>query len=187
MKTKSKFIRYYTLSAIAAAGMMALLAGNARAQDQHGTLSSSDYKFVTAAAQSGQAEVALGELAATKSSNPAVKQFAQRMVQDHTKANKQLTQIATQKGATMVIETPSSEQKELNHLQGLVGIDFDKAYMDRMVRDHKKVVKEFQDKAEDAKDPDVRTFAGTTLPVVQGHLKMAEDIDTTLKGERSGM
>jgi putative membrane protein len=149
--------------------------------DNRGQLSSSDYKFVVEATEGGQTEVALGQLAGTRASNPAVKQFGERMVQDHTKANQQLTALLTQKGATLPDQTTPPGQKEIDRLQKLTGPDFDKAYMAHMVKDHKKDVKEFQSKADDAKDPDLKSFAASTLPTLEDHLKMAQDIDTTIK------
>ncbi len=160
----------------------------ARAAENHGQLASSDYKFAVEATQGGQAEVTLGQLAAQKAEDPAVKQFAQRMVDDHTKANQQLNQILQQKGASVPDEAvSSSEQKEMDRLQKLSGADFDKAYVSHMLRDHKKDVKEFQNESDDAKDPDIKTFATTTLPVIQDHLKMAQDLEATVKAEKSGM
>lgn len=160
----------------------------ARAAENHGQLASSDYKFAVKASQGGQAEVTLGQLAAQKAEDPAVKQFAQRVVDDHTKANQQLNQILAQKGASVPDETiTGSEQREVNRLQKLSGAEFDKAYIGHLLRDNKKDVKEFQNKSDDAKDPDIRTFATTTLPVIQDHLKMAEDLDAAAKAAKSGM
>jgi len=159
-----------------------------RAAENHGQLASSDYKFAVKATRGGQAEVTLGELATQKAADPAVKQFAQRMVEDHTKANQQLNQLLLQKGASVPDETVTgSEQREMNRLQKLSGTDFDRAYIKHMLRDHKKDVKQFQNESDDAKDPDIKTFATTTLPVLQDHLKMAEDLDAAVKAEKSGM
>jgi len=190
MKTNTqKPVGFFSPKIMAMLCSLALLTcHDARAAENHGQLSSSDYKFAVKATKGGQAEVTLGQLAAQKAADPAVKQFAQRMVEDHTKANQQLNQILTQKGATVPDETVTgSEQREMNRLQKLSGAEFDKAYINHMLRDHKKDVKEFQNESDGAKDPDIKTFATTTLPVLQDHLKMVEDLDAAVKAEKSGM
>ena len=154
---------------------------NAPARDQHGQLTRKDYKFAREAAQGGLLEVKLGELAKQKASNPSVQQFAQKMISDHQKANEQLQKIATQKGATIPTELTRREEAQLEHLQKLTGADFDKAYADRMVKDHKKDVKEFQEAAKNAEDADLKNFAATTLPTLQEHEKMAEQMESSVK------
>src|SRR5437773_7993569 len=150
---------------------------NAPDRDQHGQFTRKDYKFALEAAQGGLLEVKMGELAKQKGSHPTVQQFAQRMVIDHAKANDELQKIATQKGATIPTELTRREEAQLEHLQKLSGNDFDKAYADRMVKDHKKDIKEFQDAAKNCEDADLKNFASTTLPILQDHGKMAEQME----------
>ena len=190
MKTiKQKRVGFFSRKITAVFCSLALLNCYATcAAENHGQLASSDYKFAVKASQGGQAEVTMGQLATQKAEDPAVKKFAERVVEDHTKANQQLNQILLQKGAAVPDEAlTGSEQKEMNRLQKLSGTEFDKAYINHMLRDHKKDVKQFQNESDDAKDPDIRTFATTTLPVLQDHLKMAEDLDAAVKAEKSGM
>jgi len=125
-------------------------------------------------------EVQLGQLAAQKASDPDVKNFGQRMVDDHSKANDQLKQVASQKGITVPSSLPPSKQKDVDHMSKLSGAAFDKAYMSMMVKDHKKDVSDFQKASKSAKDSDVKSFASTTLPTLQDHLKMAEDIHSRM-------
>lgn len=171
------------MGAVAACCML-LTFRAAAADEQRGQLSAHDYKFVVDAAKGGMAEVTLGQLAAQKATDPSVKDFAQRMVQDHQKANDELTKLAAQKGATLPADTASAEKSTTEHLNNLTGADFDKAYMDHMVKDHKKDVKEFEREAKNAKDPDLQAWATKTLPILQDHLRMAESIDTTAKAEK---
>jgi len=148
-----------------------------------GQLDHSDRKFVETAARDGLAEVELGQLASQRAQSPDVKQFGQRMVQDHGKANDQLKQLASSKGIQLPTETDKSHQKKMEKLQKLEGAAFDKQYMDDMVKDHKKDVKEFQKQAKSAKDPEVKSFAAQTAPTLQEHLQMAEAAQKTAKGE----
>ncbi|HEY4562005.1 MAG TPA: DUF4142 domain-containing protein [Thermoanaerobaculia bacterium] len=143
-------------------------------------LSASDSKFVKEAAVGGMEEVQLGQLAAQKASDPDVKNFGQRMVDDHSKANDQLKQVASQKGITVPSTLPASKQKDVDKLSKLSGAAFDKAYVKMMVDDHKKDVAEFKKTLTSAKDADVKSFASTTLPTLQDHLKMIEDIHSRM-------
>ena len=143
-------------------------------------LSTSDTKFVKEAAVGGMEEVQLGQLAAQKASDPDVKNFGQRMVDDHSKANDQLKQLAAQKGVTVAATLPPSKQKDVDKLSKLSGAAFDKAYVKMMVEDHKKDVAEFKKESTNAKDSDVKSFASTTLPTLQDHLKMVEDIHSRM-------
>ena len=147
------------------------------------SLSSADKSFMQKAAQGGMAEVQLGQLATQKASSDQVKQFGQRMVGDHTKANDQLKQIASSKGATLPTELSSNDKREMDRLSKLSGAKFDKAYMDLMVSDHKKDVSEFKSEASKAHDPDVKDFASSTLPTLEEHLQLAQSADQAAKHE----
>jgi len=143
-------------------------------------LSATDHKFVMEAAVGGMEEVQLGQLAAQKAMDPEVKNFGQHMVDDHSKANTQLMQLASQKGLTPPTTLPADKQKDMDKLNSLSGAAFDKAYIDMMVKDHKKDVAEFQKQAKNGKDADLKSFAATTLPTLQNHLKMVQDIHSKM-------
>ena len=136
----------------------------------------SDSHFVMDAAKGGLAEVEMGKLAAEKASSPDVKQFGQRMVDDHSKANDELKAVASQKGITLPTELAAADKATLDRLSKLSGEAFDRAYMSDMVKDHKKDVAEFKKEASAGKDADVKAFAGKTLPTLEDHLKMAQDV-----------
>jgi putative membrane protein len=144
------------------------------------TLSSSDRKFIKDAAEGGMMEVELGRIAAQKGTSPDVKTFGQRMVDDHSKANDQLKQVASSKGVTVPASLPPSKQKEIDKFNKLSGAAFDSAYVSHMVADHKKDVAEFQKESKNGKDADVKSFASTTLPTLQDHLKMIQDISSKM-------
>jgi putative membrane protein len=148
-------------------------------------LSASDSKFVKEAAVGGMEEVQLGQLAAQKATDPDVKNFGQKMVDDHSKANDQLKQVASQKGITVPSSLPASKQKDVDKLNKLNGAAFDKAYVSMMVQDHKKDVAEFKKESTKAKDTDVKGFASSTLPTLQDHLKMITDISAKMHPTKS--
>lgn len=125
----------------------------------------------------------LGKLAQQKASSDAVKQFGERMVTDHTKANDQLKEVASKEGVAVPTTLDKKEQSHIDKLSKLQGPQFDKAYMKDQVKDHQKDVQEFQDEAQLGTNPDIKQFASQTLPVLQQHLDQAKDINKTAKTE----
>lgn len=140
-----------------------------------------DNKFVKDAALGGMAEVELGKLATQKGSSDAVKQFGQKMVDDHTKANDQLKEIASKENISIPDSLDSKHQSRIEKLSKLSGPAFDKAYAKDQVKDHKKDVGEFKSEAENGSNPSIKQFASTTLPTLQEHLSMAQDLNKTEK------
>jgi putative membrane protein len=134
-----------------------------------------DKTFVTKAAQGNLAEVALGKIAASNAQSQDVKSFAEKMMADHGKANKELATIAASKFD--VPKEPNTEQKATAaKLSKLRGADFDRAYMKHMIMSHQKGVKLYQAQASSGQDAALKEFASKTLPVVKEHLKMAEEL-----------
>jgi putative membrane protein len=139
------------------------------------SLSATDRKFAMMAAAGGMAEVENAQLALQKASSDSVKQYAQRMIDDHTKANADLMQIATIKGVTLPTAPDAKHTAEMQKLQALSGAAFDRAYIQRAgTKDHKEMEKLFQNEATRGTDADLKAFAARTLPIVREHLSMAE-------------
>jgi putative membrane protein len=132
-------------------------------------LSRQDQEFVNKVAKGGMTEVHMGRLGLERGSSAATKAFAQRIVDDHTKANDQLKDLAAKKG----VQLPAAEEKPLP-LEKKSGAGFDKAYAKAMVEDHKKDIAEFEKEAKSGTDPDLKKWAKDTLPTLQGHLMQAE-------------
>jgi putative membrane protein len=135
---------------------------------------SPDSRFVMDAALGGMAEVELGKLASDKASNAQVKQFAQRMVDDHGRANDELKSIAQQKSIALPADLDVKHKATRDRLAKLSGTSFDRAYMQEMLTDHRKDVMDFRKESESGKDPEVKAFAARTLPTLEDHLKMAQ-------------
>jgi putative membrane protein len=145
------------------------------------SLDPGDKEFMTKAAQGGMAEVMLGQMASSKGTSPDVKNFGNRMVSDHGKANDELKQLAQNKGLTLPSDTDKEHKEAADKLSKANGKDFDKAYISNMVEDHEKDVKEFEKQSKDAKDADLKAWVTKTLPTLQDHLKMAKDTKAKLK------
>ncbi len=144
-----------------------------------GKLSMADKKFVRAAAQGGMAEVELGKLATEKAGSDDVRKFGQRMVDDHSKANDELKQVATSEGIQVPDKLSAKDQMTKDRLSKLSGEQFDKAYMADMVKDHTQDVADFKREGNSGTDPEVKNFALTTLPTLEDHLKQAKEISPT--------
>jgi putative membrane protein len=150
-------------------------AGQRDTQTKSGDAKGGDAQmFVREAAIGGIAEVELGQLASQKASSADVKQFAQRMVDDHGKANTELKSLAQKKGFTVPTEVDAKHKQTMDKLSKLSGPAFDRAYMDEMRKDHKKDVSEFKQQSMKGSDPDLKAWAATTLPTLQEHMQMAE-------------
>ena len=146
-----------------------------------GGMAAADRKFVMEAARGGLAEVELGKLAAEKGSADAVKQFGKRMADDHAKAAAELKDFADKKGMTLPADLDPKHRQLRDRLAKLTGADFDRAYANEMVKDHKKDVADFKREAKGAKDPDLKAWAGKTLPTLEDHLKAAQDVQAQVK------
>ncbi|MGI8961268.1 MAG: DUF4142 domain-containing protein [Bryobacteraceae bacterium] len=140
-----------------------------------------DKKFVNDAALGGMAEVELGKVATQKAASDAVKQFGQKMVDDHTKANDQLKEIASRENMSIPDSLDSKHRSRIEKLSKLSGPAFDKAYVKDQVKDHEKDVSDFKSEAQNGSDPNIKQFASSTLPTLEQHLSMAKDLNKTEK------
>ena len=126
----------------------------------------------------GMEVVQLGRMYAQKGVNNDVKQFGQRMADDHSKASSELSSLAAQKNVTLPTSLDQRHQDDVDRLSKLSGAAFDREYMTMMVQDHIEDVAEFQREAASGEDADVRGWAGRTVPTLQQHLQMAQQTAT---------
>jgi putative membrane protein len=136
----------------------------------------SDHAFVSKALEGGVTEVQLGQLAQQKSQSPDVKQFGEKMVQDHSLLGEQMKQIAKVMGVNEP-KGPSKKDKQLiAKLEGMSGTEFDQEYIKAMVKDHKQDLKDFKDEAQMTQDPNLQQVTKTGTNVISQHLQMIEQI-----------
>lgn len=132
--------------------------------------------FAMAAATGGMMEVQLGNIAMKNSATQSVKDFGKMMVDDHTKVNDQLKDLASKKMIDLPTTVTNDQQKEIDKLSKKTGADFDKAYVNMMVEDHKKDIAEFKKNGDKLNDADFKTLIMNTLPTLQKHLDAIEAI-----------
>jgi len=172
-----------------AAGAFALLGGSIQAQDyqyrqyhqnyqNRSTLSYSDRTFMREAAMGGVAEVRLGRLAVQQGARESVRNFGQRMVDDHSRAAEELRQIARNKGISLPGEMDTEARALYRRLSRLHGAAFDSAYIRAMREDHQKDIEAFRKEARNGRDSDVRAFADRTLPIIREHYQMVSDLSS---------
>jgi putative membrane protein len=135
--------------------------------------SAKDKAFMKEAAQGGMMEVDMGKMAQQKGKSADVKKIGGTMVTDHSKANAELMAIAKKKGVDL-----SKEKAKMKHLNDA---NFDKEYIDAMVKDHQEDLTAFQNEAKNGSDADVKAFASKTSAVIKKHLDMVKSAQAKLK------
>jgi putative membrane protein len=167
-------------------------------------LNRADQKFIMDAAKGGMMEVHMGKLGVQKAQNEQVKQYAQKLIDDHTKANAELKQLAATKGVTLpddhmassdaqkdasdrtkVRESDATDKKDKEHgamkkLEGLSGTEFDREFVRMAVEDHQKDVKEFEKQAQKGTDAEIKAFAQRTAPTLREHLQQAQSLQSQI-------
>jgi putative membrane protein len=187
--------RSTTIGALALAALLVPNGGYARSDEQqvqgerpsvqHGVEGSHDGgtakmptmapEFVAHAARDGIAEVELGKLASARAASEDVKQFARRMVDDHSKANDELKSLASSKNIPVPTDTDAEHKMLMDKLGKVSGAEFDRAFMDAMVTDHDHAVAKFRAFSERGDDPELKKWAEKTLPTLQAHERMAKE------------
>ena len=146
-----------------------------------------DRKFARKALQGGLAEVELGNLAQSRARSDQVKSFGARMAKDHASASDKLKQVAGANGIELPARMDAASERLLAKLKKMQGAQFDVAYMDHMVADHKKDVKEFEHAAKSDRQNEIQQFAAETLPTLREHLALAQSAQAEARNEaRSG-
>jgi putative membrane protein len=157
----------------------------AKAEDAS-KLDRSDRKMLEELAQGNMAEVDAGKMALEKSQSPAVKKFAQQMVDDHTKALGEVQALATAKNVTLPDGPGAMAKTKAMALKALSGNLFDTEYAKRAgVGDHESTVKLLQKMQKDGKDSDLKALAGKMLPTVEHHLEMARALAASTVAAKS--
>ena len=180
-KASHKLLQLLGITVLGVAAM-AMTANQAHAAD---SLARQDKSFLTNAAESGNAEVKASQLALQKSSDPDVKSFAQKMIDDHTKVGDDLKTLAASKSVTLPDDPSIAQKAKILVLSKLDGHTFDKQYAGMIgVSAHKDAVSLFKKTAAGAKDADIKQFAATNLPGLQEHLQMANQLKSTVDAKK---
>lgn len=162
-------MRFQTFLVMCAASSTLLMAQPA----QNGSIATSDRKFLEAALQTGQSEIALGHLAMQRAANPQVKALAAAMVRDHTHGNQAIEVLAKDRGLTLTVGKEAHEHEKAMELTGAA---FDRAYVSDIASSHRKIIADFEKEAQYATDPEVRSLATNMLPNLRTHYDRAVEL-----------
>jgi putative membrane protein len=138
-------------------------------------LAKTEKEFISDAIRGDNSEIAMGQLAASRSASDPVKAFGQTLIDDHTKARIDASAVATKMSVSPPSEMSLDAQREMTRLQQLSGHDFDKEFNRVMVEDHEKDISEFTKEAGTSRGP-VQQLATQTLPTLEKHLEIARSL-----------
>jgi putative membrane protein len=145
------------------------------------TVMPGDREFAQTAAKGGMAEVQLATNVASRAAHPEVRAFAQKMIEDHNRANHELTELASRKGLDPPADLDPGKKALDEELAKLTCPALDKKYMQTIVEDHAITVKRFEDASRALHDADLRAWAAKTLPTLHEHHRLAEEIAAKLE------
>jgi putative membrane protein len=188
MSNKTKTIKKLIVASIGIVSASALVCLPGIAQNRQETMSPSsgsmsgsmssvsklDRDFMTKAAQSDMTEIQTSQLALQKSQNREIRDYAQKMIQQHTNSSKELMQIAQSKGVTLPKDVGSKNQPLVSKLSKLSGQEFDRAYMQGQIQSHQKTLNEYQAYLQKGQQQELIAFANKIAPLVSQHLEMAQ-------------
>ncbi|HEY3622457.1 MAG TPA: DUF4142 domain-containing protein [Roseiarcus sp.] len=141
-----------------------------------GAVAKTEKEFVSDAIKGDNAEIAMGQLAISKSASDPVKTFGQTLIDDHSKAKTDASAVATKLGVSPPSQMSPDAQRAMTRLQQLSGSDFDKEFIRVMVEDHQKDIAEFKQEAGNGHGP-VQQLAAQTLPTLEKHLQIAKSLN----------
>ena len=136
--------------------------------------------FMKAAAMGSSMEIDLGKYAMKNSDNAKVKEFAAKMVADHTIAKSDLLKVALASGVVLPSEFPADVKMHMDEMMKMKGKAFDDHYVGMMVKDHAKTITLFKTAAS-LRDDALKDYATKTLPVIQTHQTLANELAASIK------
>jgi putative membrane protein len=175
---------FFAVLALLATAACSSPSGLSETEGPAASLSATDRTFISQAAYGSFGEIALGEIATERASSPAVREFGQMMVQEHTRMNEELAAIASQKGVTPPTAPDPGRQAVGAQLSQLQGSAFDRQYIQQQLADHETTLTLFEGEVESGRDPQLRAFAQKYAPVVQEHIAMLRRLEAQVVASR---
>ena len=140
------------------------------------SLSMADRTFITSAAEANLGEIETAKMIEQKSKDPGVKDFAKRMVTDHTQASQSLATVAQMTGVTLPATPSAADRTREDELEKLSGAKLNKTYLRDELAGHKQVISDFESEIEHGQNEAAKNYAAQTLPTLQDHIRIAEDV-----------
>ena len=177
----------FSLSRTAAAAFVSLAFGGApafaatdasaltKSPVAKGRMSGADRAFMLKAAGAGLYEVEVSKLAADKAESADVKKYASMLVDDHTKANAELTALAEARGVKLPSQPPADKRQRITQLTTMSGASLDRAYIKQVgIGDHKADIALFEKASRTGKDPEIKAWVDGKLPTLREHMAAAQ-------------
>ena len=140
-----------------------------------------DVDFITTAAAGNLAEIQLGRLARQKGANKRIKTFGMVIITDHSKINNKINSLASAKNIPLSGKLNAGKQDTITMLSKKVGSDFDRAYINSVIIGYKKQIESFETASKNSADPDIKSFATKTLPLLRAHLDAINAINDSMQ------
>jgi putative membrane protein len=168
-------------TALLALAIGLLLSRSTLAQSERKAQPLTDEHFVKMASADNLAEIDLAKLAVKQTTNPDVRRFAERMIKDHSKLNKELSHMATTKAIPVATKMNKEDRQLVKTLSALHGAAFDRDYMKHMIDGHKEAISLFERETKSGLNPAVKEFASKSLPTLREHLELARKTNSEIK------
>lgn len=165
--------KYWLLCSWVGPMVLALAVAGARSAEDEKL---DDAGFVKKVSSACQGELKAGEMALQKANDAKVKSFAQRIIDDHNRAGKDLEELASRKGWTLSKTIDDRCQKELDRLSSMTAQGFDHAFIESQIKGHEEAIKLFEKESKSGQDADLKEWARKTLPTLREHLQQAKEI-----------
>ena len=185
-KLETHRVKLKAFALILSSVAIAALSTIANAEDKTSASVPTDAQIAMIVVVADTVDVDYGKLAVKKTSNQAVKEFAETMIRDHTAVNDKATTLAKKLGATPEASDTSKSlkadgKKELAKLKALTGAEFDKAYVNNEVSYHEAVIS-LLDKTliPNTKNAELKSLLESGRPIFAAHLEHAKKLQTSL-------
>ena len=175
--TRNRMQKMGIATALLATCAVPMLSASSKPMSKMGGLSAMDKNFLKAVNGANLAEMAYAPVVMKQGKSESAKDFARLMVQDHSKANREVVALAKSKGVKLPHAIPDEEQAVIDRLAMESGMKFDMAYKHEMIRDHATDVGEMEREISLGSDASVRALAAKLLPVLKTHLQKAQSMD----------
>jgi putative membrane protein len=149
-------------------------------------LRQADQDFLKEASTVNQKEIEFGRLGQRQASNDRVRQFAQKLIDDHTRAQDELTTLARSKNVQIASQLPQEHRQMVDKMNQMQGAEFDREFIKHMIQGHEQAIQKFDQHARTGEDAQLKAFAQRTLPILRNHLQTARDLQTNLEGSDLG-
>ena len=139
------------------------------------SMNQADQQFLAMAAKSDMTEAHEGQMAENQAVRTDVRAMAKALVQDHTQSYEELTELATKAGVSIPKGINAGKDPAIRQLVRLKGANFDRQFAREEIAAHRHAIAVFEREAAHGQDPAVKAYASKMVPVLEKHLRLAED------------